>query len=213
MKPHVPKPLILCEGKEDQLVIEALAKHLGLETEFVIESYDGKDCLKAHLLTLKARPEFSRGEFSKVIVTRDADSDFASAWDAVKAAISSVFACQPNATGEWMALGNGMTITAWVIPGPGQSGMIETLCMESARTKSPKVFSCLDSFVGCLEGVHGGKLHEKTRFAIWTIAAQGLGAQKRLSLERAIPNLPINWEDEAFSSLKKLMVAAVDVEI
>ena len=31
MKPHTPIPLVLCEGKEDLLVMETLAKQFGLE--------------------------------------------------------------------------------------------------------------------------------------------------------------------------------------
>jgi len=31
MKAHVPKTLILCEGKEDKLVMQGLARHAGME--------------------------------------------------------------------------------------------------------------------------------------------------------------------------------------
>lgn len=210
MKPHVPKPLVLCEGKEDKLVIEALAKHLGLEGRIHVESYGGKDALKSHLSTLKARPAYARGEISKVLVTRDADANFDSAWDAIKSAISSVFSCEISQPGHWLAIEGGPSIAAWVIPGPQMTGMIETLCMESARARSSEVFSCLDPFVNCLAAVHGEQPHEKARFALWTIAAQGNPAKDRLSVEFAIPKLPINWDDEVFSSLKELMVATAE---
>lgn len=210
MKQHAPMPLILCEGKEDKLVMEALAKHLGLEGRIHIESYGGKDSLKSQLITLKARPAYARGEISKVLVTRDADANFDSAWAAIKGAIASVFSCELPQSGHWQTIEGGPDIAAWVIPGPQMSGMIETLCMESARANSLAVFSCLDSFVNCLATVHGEQPHEKARFALWTIAAQGNQAKDRLSVEFAIPNLPINWDDEVFSSLKELMVAAAE---
>jgi hypothetical protein len=210
MNPHLPMPLILCEGKEDKLVLEALAKHLGLEGRIHFESYGGKDALKSHLATLKVRPGYSRGEISKVLVTRDADTNHERAWAAIKGAISTVFACELSQPGHWEIIDGGPLIAAWVIPGPQKTGMIETLCMESARAKSAEVFSCLDSFVDCLTAVHGDKLHEKARFALWTIAAQGNQAKDWLSVEFAMPNLPINWDDEVFSSLKELIVAAVE---
>jgi hypothetical protein len=166
MKPHVPMPLILCEGKEDKLVMEALAKHLGLEGRIHFESYGGKDALKSQLITLKARPEYTRGEISKVLVTRDADTNFDSAWAAIKGAISTVFSCELPQPGHWEMIAGGPPIAAWVIPGPQMTGMIETLCMESARANSSEVFSCLDPFVNCLAGVNGEPLHEKARFAL-----------------------------------------------
>jgi hypothetical protein len=57
-----------------------------------------------------------------------------------------------------------------------------------------------------LNGLHSEAVHEKARFAIWTIAAQGAGAKDRMSLKYAIPNLPINWDDEAFVPLRELLV-------
>ena len=209
MRPHIPLPLVLCEGKEDKLVMESLADHFGLAERIRFESYDGKDLLRPYLATLKSRPEFSRGEISKILVTRDADSDFSRAWDALIGAISAVFHCVPAQPGQWLSIENGPQITGWIIPGPNRAGMIETLCMDSANTKSPEIFTCLDSFVSCLEKVHGSPPHEKARFALWTIAAQGSGAQNRLSLKLALPKLPINWDDEAFSPLKDLLLAMV----
>ncbi len=206
MKPHTPKPLVLCEGKEDLLVIQTLAKHAGLEGKLTFQQYGGKDKLRAYLHQLKASPEYARGEYSRILVTRDADSDFASSWQALKDSIAEAYSCETTTPGEWIKIENGPEIAAWIIPGPGKTGMIETLCLESSRTKSPKVLECLDSFMSCLTTAHGGEAHEKTRFAIWTIAAQGAGANKRMSLEYAIPYLPINWDDTAFAPLRELLV-------
>ena len=206
MKLHAPKPLVLCEGKEDLLVIQSLAKHAGLESKLTFQQYGGKDKLRAYLHQLKASPEYARGEYSQILVTRDADSEFASSWQALKDSIAEAFSCEPTTPGEWVKHEAEPEIAAWIIPGPGKTGMIETLCLESSRAKIPEVFKCLDSFVGCLNGLHGEAVHEKARFALWTIAAQGVSAKDRLSIEYAIPNLPINWDDHAFGPLKELLV-------
>lgn len=42
MKPHKPTPLVLCEGKEDRLVLEMLAKHAGLEGKLAFQDYGGE---------------------------------------------------------------------------------------------------------------------------------------------------------------------------
>lgn len=209
MKAHMPKPLVLCEGKEDLLVIQALASHVGLGDKLTFQQYGGKDKLRANLHQLKASPEYARGEYSQILITRDADSDFTSSWQALKDSIAEVFSCEPTTPGEWVKHEAEPEIAAWIIPGPGKTGMIETLCLESSRAKAPEVFKCLDSFVACLAEIHGSESHEKTRFALWTIAAQGAGAQKRLSLERAIPNLPIDWDDATFAPLRDLLVSII----
>ena len=205
MKPHTPKPLVLCEGKEDKLVIETLAEHAGLTGKLAFDDYGGKDNLRNYLKLLKARPEYVRGEYSKVLVTRDADSDFPSAWDAAKGSIQDVFSIAPGSPGAWVRIDDRPEIAAWIIPGPGQSGMIETLCVESSRSKIPDLLTCLDSFVACLNSNHGKPIHEKARFAIWTIAASGPVIKDRLSMERAIPQLPIDWNDQVFDSLRSIL--------
>ena len=60
MKPHTPIPLVLCEGKEDLLVMETLAKQVGLEGKLVFEDYEGESNLRKYLINLKARPAFPR---------------------------------------------------------------------------------------------------------------------------------------------------------
>lgn len=207
MKSHTPKPLVLCEGKEDLLAIQALAVHAGLAGKLVFEQYGGKDNLRNYLKLLKARPEYVRGEYSRILVTRDADTEFSHAWDALKGAVQDVFSVSVASPGDWCPLEDEPAIAAWIIPGPDQAGMmIETLCVESSRLRIPEVCSCLDSFIGCLSGIHGDPIHEKARFAIWTIAARGPEAKDRMSLEYAIPNLPIDWDAAAFAPLRDLLV-------
>ncbi len=207
MKPHTPKPLVLCEGKEDKLVIETLADHSGLAGKLAFEDYGGKDNLRNYLKLLKASPEYVRGEYSKILVTRDADADFSSAWAAAKGAVQDVFSISPDSPGAWVQIEGGPEIAAWIIPGPGQTGMIESLCVNSSRSTMPEIIACLDSFVDCLNSNHGKPIHEKARFAIWTIAASGPDTKDRLSMERAIPNLPIDWNHQAFTPLKELLAS------
>jgi hypothetical protein len=206
MKPHPSKPLVLCEGKEDRLVMEMLAQHAGLEGKLSFQDYGGETNLRRNLATLKVSPEFRRGEYARVLVTRDADSDFNAAWASVTGSLKTVFSCEPGRPGEWVAAEGGVPMTAWVVPGPGQTGMIETLCLDAARSKNPEMFGCLDPFVVCLGSLNDCTPHEKVRFALWTIIAQGKGAQDRLSLDRALAKLDLAWDDEAFAPLTEILV-------
>lgn len=205
MRPHTRRTLVLCEGNDDKLVMQGLARHAGLGDRLEFRDYGGETNLRRNLATLKVSPEFARGEFAKVLVTRDADQDFSGAWASITASIQAVFSQAPAGPGEWVVATEGAQIAAWVVPGPGKTGMIETLCLDAARSKSPAMFECLDPFVDCLGRLHEGTPHEKVRFALWTIIAQGQGARKRLSLERAMDHIPFHWDDAAFAGLKDLL--------
>jgi hypothetical protein len=207
MNHPLKKPLVLCEGKEDKLVMLELAKRAGVEGRMDFEAYNGKDRLRDYLSLLKVRPEYTRGEHPRVLVTRDADNNFDHSWQALSTSVSEGLACTVEEPGKWCKTTEGTEIAAWIVPGVGQTGMIETMCVNSSEGKAPDVFGCLESFLHCLKGADGSDMHEKARFAIWTIAAQGIGAKDRMSLEYAIPNLPIDWDAEIFQPLKDLLIS------
>lgn len=57
-----------------------------------------------------------------------------------------------------------------------------------------------------IERNHGGTLHEKERFAIWSIAAQEKSTpRQRLSIPRAIEHLSIDWSSPAFDELREIL--------
>lgn len=205
MNVHVQKTLVLCEGKEDKLVMQCLAQHAKLEAGLAFEDYGGETNLRSYLANLKVSPEYAKGEYRKILVTRDADRDFDSAWQSVRNSIENVFSHTVMEPGDWVRNEDGVLLSAWVIPGPGQSGMIETLCLDAARATTPEIFDCLDPFMECIGTLHTEAPHEKVRFALWTIIAQGKTAKDRLSVERALKQIPISWENEAFHGLRKLL--------
>lgn len=204
MRTHTPKTLVLCEGKADKLVMECLAKHSGLDQNLKFESYDGSSKLREYLANLKVSPEFTRGEYAKILVTRDADENYEAAVQSLQNAILEVFSVSVEIPGQWGDLISGGKITSHVIPGSHQTGMIETLCLNAARAKNPEQFTCLDSFIDCLGSQWGQRPHEKVRFTLWTIIAQGQIAKDRLSIERAIAKIDFNWDDASYDSLKQL---------
>lgn len=203
MKPHIPRTLVLCEGKEDRLVMQGLAKHAGLEGRLDFLDYGGESNLRPYLANLKVSPGYARGEYGKILITRDADKSFDGAWQSIRDSIKVVFSLTVMRPGVWIRNEDGIDLAAWVIPGPGQSGMIETLCLEAARATTPEIFDCLDPFMKCIGRLHNEAPHEKVRFAIWTILAQGKTAKDRLSVELALKRIPISWENEAFRDLRK----------
>ena len=205
-KPAAPG-LVLCEGKEDKLVIERLARESGIDAEAVtFESYDGESKLRGFLGALKAEGRFTSGELKRILVTRDADDNPPGMWTSLSRAVNEVFGLAISTPGEWQQTLGGPNLAAWLIPGEGSAGMIETLCMSAAKDRARDVFPCLDSFQACLKALRDGKdLHEKERFAYWTICGQDSDPRKRLSLERAIDHLAIDWNHASFAGLKGML--------
>lgn len=209
--PH-PTCLVLSEGREDSLVQAKLAEESGLTEGLTFEDYGGNTKLRDYLKNLKARAEFASGSFYRVLLTRDANGDYNAAWKSLSDAAKVCLGVELSDPGEWIQVPNGPEMAAWVIPGPGGTGMIESLCMSAAEATDPKPFECVNSFVECLEKLHGATPHEKVRFAVWTIAAQKKDARKRLSLERAIDHLPIDWGSKGFDPLRDVLRDAVKAQ-
>lgn len=92
MKACAPRALVLCEGNDDMLVMKALAQHLGLKKDSLeFQQYGGETRARDYLNNLKAGPEYVRGELAKILVTRDADNDYNSAWQSLQNAIQGSF--------------------------------------------------------------------------------------------------------------------------
>jgi hypothetical protein len=202
-------PLVLCEGKEDMLILKEVPNAAGLGDKLRFDQYEGSGKLHPFLANLKVSPEYVRGEYSRILLTCDADSDYAEAWKFLTKAISKTFSCELQ---EPLALAeqeNGPALSAAVISGSDKTGMIETLCMDSSRKQTEGLFECLDPLMDCLENRQGSKPHEKVRFAIWTIIAQGNEARKRLSVERAISHIPINWNCTTFAPLLTMLKSVI----
>jgi hypothetical protein len=205
MKQPSPIHLVLCEGADDQRVMEGLAAHVGLTDKLRFRNYAESGTLRSFLATLAKSPEFTRGEIASILVTRDADDDHEACWQSVRDAVRAAFGLELSTPGEWRTVCSGPRVAAWINPGPGRTGMLETILLEAARQTHAEIFPCIESFVQCIEAARGDKLHEKSRFYIWSIVAQGPGPKDRLHLERALKHLPPDWDAEAFAGLRDML--------
>jgi hypothetical protein len=98
-----------------------------------------------------------------------------------------------------------LKVGAWINPAPGENGMLESLCLQAARDSHAEIFPCIDSFVECIANARQAPLHEKSRFSIWSIVAQGPGPKDRLSIAKALEKLPPNWDHPAFAGLSRML--------
>lgn len=201
--------VVLCEGKDDKQVLECLLADMEINHVEVMK-YSGKDKLREALELLRKRPEFTRGEYNRILITRDADEDWDSAWTSMRDSIQNVFKIRLIDANEWISINEDTELAAWVFPGRSQKGMIETLCLDVARQTNPGAFECLDQYAQCLEQKHQATLHEKARFEIWSIAAQTFDApRRRISMDRVLQRLPFDWKNEKFQETREVLKSLI----
>lgn len=201
------KSLILCEGPDDRRVVECLLEEMKVE-QVDVEAYEGKDNLRKKLDEIKNSPEFAQGVYTKILVTRDADDDWSSAWQSVRDAVQDKLGVQLGDVNHWAPVNEDTQVGAWIFPAKNQAGMIETLCLDVARETQPEAFECLDHYAECLHQKHNATLHEKQRFEIWTVAAQSFDApRRRLSMKYLLKNLPFDWSHGKFSETRAVLFA------
>lgn len=200
--------LILCEGKDDCAVFKKIAVAAGIRG-LQFEPFRGKEKLPDRLKQQSRSPEFTRGQIHKILITRDADDSREAALRSLSDAIQRIFRLDLTETGEWLAMNNHCEIALWVLPGDQQNGMLETLCLQAVQEVSPADFECLDQFAACLNQHSEAELHEKEKFAIWSLIAQEKQLpRQRLSLPRAIKSIPIDWGNPVFRPISKLLAEA-----
>ncbi len=199
--------LVLGEGKEDLAVLQKVAE-AGEINGLRYKEYGGKNKLKSFLNMEQKAPEYTSGRIKRILITRDADENWQAAWDAASGAAQNIFGVVISAPGEWQQIENGPQVSIWIAPSRDKEGMIETLCLEAAKNTDSDTFDCLETYVECLQTKHQIELHEKERFEIWTIAAQGSAmGRRRLPFSEAITRLPIDWSNSAFTEIKDLLDA------
>jgi hypothetical protein len=205
MNPPSPIHLVLCEGTDDQRVMEGLAAHSGILDQLRFLSYAESGTLRSFLVTLSKSPEFTSGEIQSILITRDADDNHQSCWQTVRDAAQAAFGAELFRPGQWQDTAAGLKVGAWINPAPGENGMLESLCLQAARDSHAEIFPCIDSFVECIANARQAPLHEKSRFSIWSIVAQGPGPKDRLSIAKALEKLPPNWDHPAFAGLSRML--------
>jgi hypothetical protein len=202
--------LVLCEGSDDCAVFTEIAQTRNAENlEF--EDLSGKSGLVARLKQIQAKPDFTKGAIRRLLITRDADESWAAAWQSLRDACQKVFDLEITEPAKWGRLNADCEVALWIAPGNQKNGMIETLCLEALKDTSNPNFECLDQFAECLRKHHDGTLHEKEKFAIWSLIAQDKSLpRQRLTLRRAIKHLHIDWKHPSFDQLSGLLAETAD---
>jgi len=142
----IGKPkLLIGEGLEEVFFFRALLRYLRID-DVAVKDYGGKTNLRPYLRTLALAHDFM--SLRALGVTRDADSDAAGALKSVNDAVAAAgLSVSPAAVLSQPAT------RIFILPGSGQSGMLEDLCW-SAIADDP-ASSCVEDFIGCVQRTGG----------------------------------------------------------
>lgn len=204
------KAKVLCEGKEDKVVFEKIAAQEGLADCLTFEQYNGKDSLAGFLKTFKARPEYTRKEFETLALTRDADDSFDSAWQSLTHAAKSAFDAELGGPGIATTIPDPdypmdptLRLVGWILPGPGQTGMLETLCLESVS--GTPAHECLTQYFECLSQKTGtDRYHPKAKFHAWVVSHTDF-RDKDYKIEKAVKEDRFQWDHPVFEGLRAFL--------
>ena len=173
---------LLVEGNDPKNFMEAFLDHLPISpspSTIQIQNFGGVDELQEFLSAFVKMPDF--GTITKIGVIRDAETNATGAFQSVQSSLQNAGLQAPNAVGT--PSGGNPAVTVLILPGNGQSGMLETLlCKTFVGTKKDK---CLDNFFKCIPGNIPQNMMPKARAHAWIATQQaphvsvGVAAKKR----------------------------------
>jgi len=136
--------LLIVEGKDEQNFFAKLAETLHVENLQILANY-GKSGIRARLKALTKAPGF-KSEVKKIGVVRDADDDYAGAFQSVRDALLS--AALPAPTLPMVLAGRDPETCIMILPGNTRNGMLEDICLSSVQ--NAPVMQCVESYFECI---------------------------------------------------------------
>lgn len=189
---------VVCEGGDDQAVIEGLARHAGLK-DIRVEGCGGVDNFGQYLRGLPQRPEFTRREVSALGIVLDADRDRAARWQQIRERVREAF--HVDLAAESVFAGTHPKISA-LITAVGDQGTLEDVVLEAVRDQ--RGYRCLEEYFRCLAAETGRPAYPaKARFRAW-MASQ---ADYDLRVGKAAIAGYIPWEAPTFAGLRAFLRA------
>lgn len=195
----IKSKLILCEGIEDQLFIQALIGHENIAGLQIIQ-YEGKGKLRNFLQTLPKIPGFNN--VTSIGITRDADNEqiddiFKSICSALKNAELPV----PPGVNVTTLQNDSHRVSIFIFPDCKNSGMLENLCFTSIPKHEQ---NCISKFKKCISEARNGSDINSKKADIYAWLSMH---DDPLKLGQAARNGLFNFADPAFDLFKTFILA------
>lgn len=136
---------LLVEGKTPLLFFGTLLKYLQL-SEIDVQNFGSNEELKAFLQVFVARPEF-KDKVTAFAIIRDAEQlPVESAFQSIGHSIRVAGHEPPKQLASFE--GQNPKIGIYILPNCTDTGMLETLCLESVMTN--QLSNCIDAYFNCV---------------------------------------------------------------
>lgn len=193
--------LLLVEGHEEVRFFEALAKHLGLADRLQVIPAGGRNRMAGTLPSLPKAPNFAAVE--ALAVVRDAEESEDSTFQSVCGALENAQLPVPGAVLTTASAPHQPRVTVMVLPGGGEAGSLETLCMKALQAQP--AWQCVDQFLECLagRGISHSTTARRGKAAVHAFLASRCQPDRRLG-EAAEAGV-FDWQNEAFADIRDLL--------
>ena len=191
--------ILVVEGHGPKKFFEHYLNRLVI-TDIQVENFGGNTELRPFVKAAVLLPGFKERVVS-VGVIRDAETDAQAAFRSVCGALEAARLPVPPA--PVIPTGDQPRVQAFILPGDGQAGMIETLCLQSVE--ADPAMSCVEEFLRCVENSGHPMPSNLTKARTHAFLAT-----------RALPDLPMwtaamrgywNWSHPVFAPLEAFLVA------
>lgn len=154
---------LLVEGNDQRHFFEAVTAHLGI-AGIQVQNFGGVSELGAFVRAFSNVSGF-RETVTSLGIVRDAEIDAAAAFRSVQSALRNAHLPVPETVG--VQIGDAPVVAAFLLPGDGQTGMLETLLCRTFEA-SPEA-SCIDDYFRCVEVLPGTSIDrpDKARAQAW----------------------------------------------
>ena len=195
--------LLLVEGTDDRLFFQRILERRRQEGTQVLE-YDGKDNLGNFLVNTLA-PRLVSTDVVRVIgVTRDADDDFARAFQSLGDSLQRTELPVPSAPltfADGTLFGSPIRVVTHIMPDNASPGDVDTLCLN-AVSQLPAM-PCVDRYFSCLRDIdHLPRQESKARLRAFLSANPD---NPSLLIGQAIAAGVIPWNSPAFNGIHQLL--------
>ena len=176
---------LVVEGNDQRNFLRAFIELMSV-TSVQIQNFGGVSELPGFLAALAVQPEFGE-RVERVGIVRDAETNADGAFESVRNSLRNAGLPEPKRPEEFSK--GRPAVSVLILPGGGQSGMLETLVCKSFAGE--RVDRCIDEFFKCVGGAALAESAKARAFAYLTTTQEprhsvGVAAlQGRWDLEHA----------------------------
>jgi len=144
---EINRPYVLAvEGDDEREVLDRIARNLGIRDSIYIRVLDGRSNLPKKMRVLAAISGFWQNAVALGVIM-DAEEDAQSSYQSVCGALYS--AKLSLSRERHVAIPDGPNLYVLILPGDNRPGSLETICLDSVRSKT--VMTCANGFSKCVE--------------------------------------------------------------